>query len=255
MNSNKDEPLVSIIMPTYNSAKTIIESINSVLSQTYSNWELLITDDNSDDETINTIAQFRDKRITIFKLLINSGAGAARNHSIENAQGNYIAFLDSDDLWRPEKLTLQISFMRDNNYWLTYSKYQTFDSTGKKGIVSPPQSTSYEELLYSNVIGCLTAIYDASKLGKQRMPLIRKRQDMGLWLQILKECDKAYCLNLVLADYRLGSGMTSNKLKVIYWQWLFYRKVANLSVPKTITTFIMYGIKGMLKQIQIRQSH
>ncbi len=247
MNLGKNQPLVSIIMPTYNSENTVKESISSVLQQTYSNWELIISDDNSTDQTVEVVKNFDDPRIKVHQLTHNGGAGVARNNSIEKANGRYIAFLDSDDLWLPRKLEKQIEYMEKNGYALTYSSYQVFDNTGTIGTITPPQSITYNELIYSNVIGCLTAVYNADMIGKRYMPLIRKRQDMGLWLSILRDIDKAYAINEVLARYRKDSGMTSNKFKILRWQWYFYRDELNFSIFKTIKVFFVYGYKGIMK--------
>ncbi|WP_160060260.1 glycosyltransferase family 2 protein [Psychromonas sp. L1A2] len=244
--------IISIIMPSFNSEAVIAESINSVLIQTYSDFELIITDDNSTDNTIAIIRQYQgsDRRIKLFTLGENLGAGNARNNSIKHAKGRFIAFLDADDIWLPTKLEKQIKFMLDNRYTLTYSAYQKFDRDGDLGIINPPLEVSYNQLLYSNVIGCLTAIYDTKYIGKQYMPLIRKRQDMGLWLTILKMVPKAYCLNEVLAKYRVDSGMTQDKLLVLKYQWQFYREVVGLNVFKAFKVFIIYAIKGYLKSFK-----
>lgn len=247
------KPLVSVIMPTFNSSNTVVESINSVINQTYQNWELLITDDNSSDNTIELINLYSDKRIKVFKNHHNLGAGISRNKSIKESNGDFIAFLDSDDLWDPKKLELQISFMLQNNYALTYTAYNTFDSNGFVGIVTPPKSVTYNELIYSNVIGCLTAIYNAKILGKQYMPEIRKRQDMGLWLKILSKGYEAHGLpGTPLASYRLDSGMTNNKIKILYWQWKFYRTTLRFTRKKTIAIYIKYLYKGVRKTYKSR---
>lgn len=244
-----EEPLVSIIMPAYNSEMHISESIKSVMQQTYKNWELLITDDRSTDNTqqiVNTFAE-TDHRIKLFINERNGGAGVARNNSIKQANGRFIAFLDSDDLWQPTKLEKQISFMLKNGYAFTYTAYQKFSQNNLLGVVNPPNYTTYSSLLSSNVIGCLTAVYDAGLLGKNYMPLIRKRQDMGLWLEILKNTEKAFCLNEVLSLYRIDSGMTQNKFKILKWQWRFYRDVVNLNFLSACYYFILYSIKGFVK--------
>ena len=246
------EPLVSVIMPAYNAEKYISESIESVLTQSYQNWELLITDDRSNDNTQQIVEEYcvRDKRIKLFINKENGGAGVARNNSIEKAEGRFIAFLDADDQWLPEKLTKQIAFMLENNYKFTFTAYQKLESGQLKGSVTPPESINYRKLLSSNVIGCLTAIYDTQALGKLYMPLIRKRQDMGLWLDILKQVPKAYSLPDILALYRVDSGMTQNKFKILKWQWLFYRKNLNLNIFEAIQCFSVYMVRGFFKKIK-----
>jgi glycosyltransferase involved in cell wall biosynthesis len=242
-------PLVSVIMPAYNAEKYISESIESVLTQSYQNWELLITDDRSHDSTQQIVEEYclKDERIKLFINKENGGAGVARNNSIEKASGRFIAFLDTDDQWLPEKLSKQIAFMLKNNYGFTFTAYQKIENGQLKGSITPPKSTTYRKLLSSNVIGCLTAVYDTQKLSKQYMPLIRKRQDMGLWLKILKQVPKAYCLQDVLALYRVDSGMTQNKLEILKWQWLFYRDVIKLNIFKATYHFFIYSVKGFLK--------
>ncbi|WP_137222141.1 glycosyltransferase family 2 protein [Shewanella sp. MEBiC00475] len=243
------EPLVSIIMPSYNSARTIAQSIDSVLAQSYSNWELLITDDKSNDDTVSLINQYvaKDARIHLFQNTENLGAGGSRNRSIEEANGKYIAFLDSDDLWLANKLAVQINYMLQHQITLSYAWYQKFSDEGDGGCVESKLTVTYQQLLYGNVIGCLTAVYDAEILGKRYMPLIRKRQDMGLWLDILKDIDMAHAIPKVLAKYRVDSGMTQNKLMVLKWQWLFYRQVLNFGIIKSTVCFFVYAIKGFVK--------
>lgn len=241
--------LVSIITPTYNSVNTLLDVFNSVNSQTYDNWEWIVVDDCSNDSTVELLKSlsYSDKRIRVYVNQTNHGAGVSRNVGISKAKGQFIAFLDSDDLWHPEKLHKQIRFMTDNNIALSYTQYQKFDSTGDLGVVIPPDTVTYEQLLFSNVIGCLTAIYDVKQLGKKYMPTIRKRQDMGLWLIILKQVPKAYCLQENLAKYRVDTGMTRNKFSVLKYQWQFYRKVVGLNIFRSAYTFLVYAYKGYKK--------
>ncbi len=248
--------LVSVIMPTYNSAGTVVESIQSVLSQTYKNWELIIVDDRSTDNTWQVLQTYADKydNIRIYQNKENLGAGASRNFAIKKARGRFIAFLDSDDLWTEDKLAEQIPFMLKNNYPLTYTHYRRFNSEEELSVVTAPEYTTYKKLMYSNVIGCLTAVYDTQALGKRYMPLIRKRQDMGLWLDILKDTPKAYCLPKALAKYRMDSGMTANKFSVLSYQWKFYRDVVGLSLPRSLFTFSVYAVKGTMKHRTKRKS-
>lgn len=245
-----DSLLVSIIMPTYNSEATVQESIASVLAQTYENWELIITDDCSTDRTVDILKNIEDSRIKVLSLSQNSGAGAARNHSISKATGTFIAFLDSDDLWHPEKLAKQIQFMRDNNHSFTFTSYQKICNGHKAAVVNAPATTTYNSLLYSNTIGCLTAVYNQEDLGKHYMPLIRKRQDMALWLELLKITPKAYSLAEPLAYYRTNTGMTTNKLTVISYQWKFYREIAKLSFTDSLFKMLIYSIRGVIKTIR-----
>jgi glycosyltransferase involved in cell wall biosynthesis len=241
--------LVSIITPLYNSAFYLEDTYKSIVSQTYSDWEWIVTDDGSTDgswELLKSLAE-QDSRITTIRNKKNLGAGASRNIAIKKARGRFIAFLDADDLWEPTKLSEQIPFMIENEYPLTYTHYTRFNSSRELNVVTAPEYTTYKKLMYSNVIGCLTAVYDTQALGKRYMPLIRKRQDMGLWLDILKDTPKAYCLPKPLAKYRMDTGMTANKLTVLSYQWKFYRDVVGLSLPKSLFTFAVYAVKGTMK--------
>jgi len=245
------KPLVSIIMPAYNAERHISDSIESILAQSYTNWELLITDDCSTDDTpkiLQSLAQ-KDERIILLKNEHNSGPAVSRNKSIRNASGRFIAFLDSDDRWVPNKLEEQIAFMLENDFSFTYTDYWITDSEGNKqrerGI---PERVDYHNLLKTNYIGCLTAIYDTQVLGKQLMPLIRKRQDFGLWLKLLKQTQYAYGLNKPLAYYRVHeSSLSSNKLDAAKHTWKLYREVEKLGLVKSIYYFLNYSIRGMLR--------
>lgn len=241
--------LVSVIMPCYNSKATILSAIESVQAQSYVNWELLITDDCSSDGSSEVVAAMADKdpRIKFYRLRENGGAGIARNNSIEKSSGRYIAFLDADDSWVSEKLKLQVAFMQEQRIALTYSAYQKVRKGELAGIVTPPDAVTYNELIYSNVIGCLTAVYDTYILGKRFMPQIRKRQDMGLWLDILKEIGVARATPGVLANYNCDTGMTKNKLTVLGYQWRFYRDVVRLGFVQTLWVFCVYAFRGLRK--------
>ncbi|WP_370477441.1 glycosyltransferase family 2 protein [Tamlana flava] len=236
---NHNAPLVSVITACYNSEKHISEAINSVLNQTYQNWEMLLVDDCSSDNTIFVIEKFqkKDARIKLFQLTKNSGAGITRNKAIKEAQGRFIAFLDSDDRWLPQKLERQIDFMLKNEYRLSHTAYEIIENSGKSTnkIINPKAVLNYQDMLYSNKIGCLTAIFDQSKLGKVYLPIIRKRQDYGLWLKILKTGARAYSLPEVLAQYRkTENSISQNKLKLMKWNWKLFREVEHLSILKSM---------------------
>lgn len=231
--------LVSIITACYNSEKYISGTLTSVLNQTYQNWELLVVDDCSTDSTVSIINNFAkvDARIKVFQLSNNSGAAVARNKAIEEAGGRFMAFLDSDDIWLPQKLEKQIAFMLNNDYHLTHTDYELIDATGLalQKTIKAAGVLTYSDLLYSNKIGCLTAIYDQSHLGKIYMPLLRKRQDYGLWLKILKKGEKAYGFPEVLSLYRLtDASMSSNKISLLLWNWKLLRQEEGLSFVKAV---------------------
>lgn len=246
--------LISIVMPTYNSVKYLENSINSVLAQTYSNWELLITDDCSTDHTFELISKYSsiEPRIKVFKNINNLGAGSARNNSIKHAKGRFIAFLDSDDLWHPRKLEKQIPFMLEKECSLSYSYYQKIDENGTlKGIITSPILTNKKKLLFTNVIGCLTAIYDTEKVGKLYMPLIKRRQDMALWLKIMDVSGNAHGIPEILAYYRVSKdSLSGNKYKAAMSQWSLYRDTLKLNIVKSTIYFISYAFFGLIKKLK-----
>lgn len=241
--------LVSVIMPSYNSASTIVDSIKSIQQQDYPHWELLITDDCSTDNTVELVRKLAtdDPRISIEVNPVNSGAGFSRNQSINRSNGKYIAFLDADDLWLPKKLSTQVAFMEQTGAVFTYTGYQKFSEAGMGGEIIPPTRVTHNRLLYGCVIGCLTVMFNVEVLGRQTMPLIRKRQDMGLWLKLLKLCDAAHGIPQVLARYRTDTGMSQNKLNAARYQWQLYRKVVGLNWLQSAWYFGWYAVNGFIK--------
>lgn len=242
--------LVSIITPTYNSANYIEETIHSIANQTYSKWELLITDDCSTDGTWNLLKQYaaKDDRIKIFRLEKNSGPGIARNNSIKNARGRFIAFCDSDDQWKTDKLEKQVKFMLEKDIGLSYSNYIVIDEIGNRiGEVKSPNKVTYDTMLKNNYIGCTTAMYDTEKVGKMYMPGIRKRQDWALWLAILKKIPYALGLQENLVIYRKrNNSISSNKFSLIKYTWNIYHDIEKFSIPKSAflsIRFLFYYIK------------
>ncbi len=250
----ENTPLVSIITPCFNASKYIDDFINSILNQTYLNWELLITDDCSTDDTVSKLNDYiaKDNRIKVFKLNSNQGAGVARNKSISVANGRFIAFCDSDDQWKPNKLKNQINFMITQNLSFTYSNYDLISESGKfiKTIKSPP-ILSYNKMLNNNYIGCLTAIYDTNFLGKMFMPTIRKRQDWVLWLKIFEKLNITKGVDESLAIYRIrNNSISTNKIEMLKYNWLVYRKELKfnflMSAYYMIKFFFCYVIKKYL---------
>lgn len=209
-----DHGLVSIITPSYNCADYIEDTIKSIQSQTYTNWEMLITDDCSTDNSCAIIEQYArsDSRIKLFHLEKNSGAGVARNNSIGVAKGRFIAFCDSDDRWYPNKLAKQLEFLKRTNESIAYSSYTTCDEEDRQlGIVVAYKTISYKEITRDDSIGFLTCIYNAEKLGKIYMPALRKRQDWGLKIILLKKARRAVGIIEPLAIYRIRRNSLSNK--------------------------------------------
>lgn len=238
-----DFGLVSIITPSYNCAAYIGETIESILTQTYQHWELLITDDCSSDNSRDVTNEYaaKDPRIKLLSIEKNSGAGVARNNSIKHARGRYIAFCDSDDRWYPEKLEKQLSFMEKTGASLSYTSYDTCDENGNiNGVVNCLSKLSYAKILRDNGIGCLTAMYDVEKIGKHYMPSIRKRQDWCLWIEIIKRHGTAYGLQEPLALYRVRSGsISSNKIEMLSYNFNVYHQV--LGFNKFISSLILCG--------------
>lgn len=249
--------LVSIITPSYNSAPFIAETIESIINQSYPYWELLITDDCSSDNTIEIIQEFikKDSRIKLFQLNQNSGAGICRNKSIENAQGRFIAFCDSDDCWMPKKLEKQLAFMIEKNCVLSYTSYMTYDENSKiQGIVICNKKITYTDMKHDDGIGCLTAIYDSQKTGKIYLPHLRKRQDWGLWLKILREHKVSYGMKEPLAIYRLRkSSISRNKLSLIKYNIRVYHEILHFSYIKAyLYFFIIFLPSFFYKKAKIR---
>lgn len=237
--------MVSIITPVYNSEQFIAQNISSVLAQTYTDWEHILVDDCSTDESKNIILSFQknDSRIKFFQFDRNSGAGKARNKAIEMAQGQYIAFLDSDDYWHPRKLEKQITFMANNNYSFTYCHYYVVIENDIKYEIQSPIKVNFRKMLNNDYIGCLTAVYDVKMLGKNYMPSIRKRQDWALWLKILKKTQYAYCYPQALAYYRVGNNsLSTNKFRLIKYNFNIYYKELNYSWIKSILFMINFLI-------------
>ena len=252
---NKSD-LVSIITPMYNSEKYIEDAINSVLLQTYINWELIIINDFSNDDSVKIVENYSksNNKIKLIHNKRNLGPALTRNKGIEIAKGRFIAFLDSDDLWKKRKLEKQIKFMKSNNYAFTYTRYNKININREIiGIVSSGKlEVSYKDMLKTNHIGCLTAILDIHILGKKiLMPNLRKRQDHGLWLIVLKDIERAYCLNETLASYRIrNDSISKNIFSNFYYQWMLYRQVESLRLTHSLYYIICYIFYGIIKNIR-----
>ena len=246
-----ENSMVSVVTPSYNSEKFISRTIESVLAQTCQDWEMIIVDDGSPDNSNEIINKFikKDGRIRLIKLEKNSGPAIARNMAIKEAKGRYIAFLDADDLWLPKRLERAIGFMNENKSAFTYSSYGLIgedDSDLGEFIIRP--EVSYRDLLKTNSIGCLTAIYDTKMLGKLYMPDILKRQDYGLWLKILKQIKVAKGIIEPLAIYRIRkNSVSSNKLNVARYQWKMYRELEGLGLFMSFYYFVHYAWNGLRK--------
>ena len=250
-NLENNNELVSIITPMYNSEKTVAETINSVLSQTYKNWEMIIVDDCSTDKSFEIVENIvkNHKNIVLLKTDHNSGTAVARNLAIEKAKGKYIAFLDSDDIWANNKLEVQVAYMKEHDWVFSYSNYLVEYSEGKTQLFNPKKSfTNYKQLLRRNDIGCLTAMYDAEKLGKVFMPLdALKREEYAAWLDIMRNGVVAHKINENLATYRVyNSSLTGKKGKLFKYHYRLYRKHEHFSVVKSCYLLLLFAINKLL---------
>jgi teichuronic acid biosynthesis glycosyltransferase TuaG len=249
-----NSPLISIVTPTYNSERYILDVINSVKSQTYSNWEMMIVDDCSSDNTRELLRKEteKDSRIKVHFLEENSGAAVARNTALQYAEGKYIAFLDSDDQWMPNKLEKQLEFMEKNGYAFSFTQYSLMDQDGNdlNKVIDVPESIDYDGLLKNTIIGCLTVMINREQTGYFEMPLIRTRQDYALWLSILKRGFKAYGLKETLSKYRVVKGsISSNKIKAAKRNWQVYRKIEKLSLWYSVWCFLHYVYFAVKKRV------
>lgn len=233
--------LVSVVMPTYNCGKYIAQSIESVLSQTVSDWELRIVDDCSTDDTAEILQPYLNKyqQIHYYKLPQNGGPAVARTEAIKQSGGKYIAFLDSDDLWFPDKLEKQIAFMQENSVEFSCTAYSCMNDAGESlhYALFPPKQITYTKCIrLSNPIGNLTAMYDQEALGKFSVPMIKKRNDFALWLQLLKKTPCCGGLQDVLGTYRMGrkGSVSHNKLKQSKYHWQLYHDIEKHNVIRSL---------------------
>lgn len=246
--------LVSVITPAYNCAKYIGKTIESVQAQTYDNWEMVIVDDCSTDNTREVVESYSkdDPRVRYICLNENSGAAVARTESMKAAQGDFMAFLDSDDMWKPEKLAKQLAFMREEGHPFSCTAYEQVDEQGNplgKVIKTIPR-ISYNRLLLDCPVGNSTVMYSVRKMGKFEVPNIRKRNDDALWLQMLKKEPYIWGMPNVLAEYRVREGSIShNKFDLVKYHWMLYRDIEHLSVFRSV---FHIGVWGVIKIFGIK---
>lgn len=249
----QNEPTVSVVTPVYNAEKFLKETIESVLGQTFEDFEYLLIDDCSTDNSTNIVKEYakEDKRVKYIRLRENSGAAVARNTGLENAQGRYIAFIDSDDVWYPEKLKKQLDFMKEKNEAFTYTKYEHITEEGDV-LSAPdfPEKLSYSGLLKNTAIACSTVVIDRQVIGDFRMPLVRKGQDTATWLKILRNHDYAYLVDEVLNKYRGREGsLSSDKVSALKRTWNTYRNIEKLPLHKAVYYFGFYVWNAIKRRI------
>lgn len=243
--------LVSIIMPAFNCADFILHAIHSVEEQSYTNWELLIVDDCSTDNTREVVEEVvkKDFRVKLFKLFQNSGAAISRITALDNANGEYIAFLDSDDVWFPEKLEKQINFMKENDIDFSCTAYDKIDESGNKlnKVINVRRKQNYNDVL-KTCPGNSTVIYNIKHIGKVTIPTIRKRNDYVMWLKVIKKANYLHGLDEVLSSHRIRMGsISSNKFSLVKYHWHVYRKIEKLSLMKSTYLIMYWGIVTVLK--------
>lgn len=248
------QPLVSIIMPSYNAESFIAESIESVLYQTYTNWELIITDDCSTDRTPEIVQAFcqNEPRIDFAIAKQHSGIAGTRNQCLARAKGRFVAFLDNDDLWYPEKLEKQVRFMFETGCPFCYSAYELMreDGTPKGKIIKTAGIITYNKYLRNTIIGSGTIMLDCEQTGPLVMPDNATSDDMALWCKILKDGHNAHPLPEVLMKYRVRSNSASaNKLKAAKDVWLVYRNQEKLPYFRALSCFIGYAFNATIKRL------
>ncbi len=244
--------LISIITPTYNCGRFIGETIESVINQTYKNWEMIIVDDCSRDNTkdiVNKYAQ-NDDRIKYHLLETNSGAAIARTKAMELAKGDYMAFLDSDDLWFEDKLEKQLKFMKENNFNFVCTEYEQIDEQSNPlgKVIKVRDKANYNRVLLDCPVGNSTVMYNVKVMGKFKVPNIRKRNDDALWLQMLKKEEYIHGMQEILMKYRIReNSISSNKLDLVKYHWYLYREIENLSVIRSVFHIGYWGIIKVFK--------
>lgn len=257
------KPLVSIITPVYNGEDNIGHTIESVVNQTLKDFELIIVDDLSTDNTKNIVKEYakNDSRIKFYTLEKKGGASAARNLAIEKAKGRYIAFLDGDDMWQEDKLEKHINFMKENDIAFSYTDYAYIDEDNKQlNIVRKcPRKMSYFRMLLGDSVGCLTVIYDSKKVGKISIPEIEKRNDYALWCRILKKVKRGYKYDDVLSFYRKTTGSLSSgsKFGLLKYHYEMHRKINGfnpvVSLFFTGTNGVNYVINKKIREKKLKE--
>lgn len=249
--------MISIIVPVYNVEKYIEETIASVLAQTYPDWELLLVEDGSSDgtaERIERIAEERkDPRLRLLRQPSNQGAARARNRGLQEARGRYIAYLDADDLWAPEKLERELRFMKEKDAAFAFTGYEFADERGQGTgkIVRVPATLNYRQALSNTTIFTSTVMFDTEKIGKDRLEMPRvKSEDTALWFRVLRSGCLAYGLDENLVKYRrMGGTLSANKLEALRRIWNLYRREEGLSLWRSAYHFCFWALRAVKRRV------
>lgn len=246
--------MVSVIMPCYNMESYVADSIASVQRQTYPHWELLIVDDASTDGTVEIVKNLaeQDEKIRFVVKTQHSGIADTRNQCISMAQGRFLAFLDADDIWHPEKMETQLRTMLDNNVGFTYTTYDWIDEDGKtlNKFINTIGNLDYKRYLRNTIIGCSTVMVDTAIVGQVTVPRFRTSEDTATWLGILKKGHLAYAIDEPLVSYRIRrKSASSNKFKASFDLWTVYRQHEKLSWPKAVRYFLCYAFNAIKKRL------
>ena len=247
--------LISIIVPVYNAEKFIDETINTVLNQTYTNWELILVNDCSTDNSEKLIQKYlKDNRIKLINNKTNSKAAISRNNGIKKAKGRYICFLDADDLWNKEKLKKQVKFMNEKDCAFSFTGYEFANENGKPNgkKVFIPETITYKQALKNTTIWTSTVMFDMNKLSKEDiyMPNVARGQDTATWWKVLKKIDYAYGLNEILSFYRrTNDSLSANKFVALKRTWNLYRNVEHLGLFSSLYNFTIYCFNAVKRRI------
>ena len=247
-------PHISVIMPCYNMEKFIASSIQSVCNQTYTDWELLIVDDASTDKTAEIVQRFQeaDSRIHFAAKSMHTGIATTRNQAIGMAKGQYLAFLDADDVWHPDKLEKQFDFMKTRNIGFSYSAYNWIDEAGNElgKTILTAGDLNYNDYLHNTIIGCSTVMVNTNITDLISVPEFRTSEDTATWLNILKKGFKAYAFSEVVVSYRIRKkSASSNKIKAACDLWKVYRLQEKLSLFQTLSCFCSYAYHAIKKRL------